>query len=219
MRPKFVIALLLFTFLVLGAIVFWKQHRSSELNHAVSPEAAVRVSPVESDVAKIAAPPLKPRPVPVVVAKSPTNSLTPEQRREAVEAEVERLQELSMNDDAASLSNILAALTNPAKEIREAAIDAAKQFGDTNAIPALKAAADATDDLQEKIAFLEAADFLTISPVEFDGPISSPTPEQVQLQIQKKAQRDARQQMLKQRLQGQNPQTQPKQDTLANPGN
>jgi HEAT repeat protein len=79
-----------------------------------------------------------------------------------------------MNDDPASLSNILADLTNPEKEIRDAAIEAAKQFGSTNAIPTLKAVAANTTDTEEQIALLEAANFLSLPPVDF----SQPTPPQ-----------------------------------------
>ena len=74
-----------------------------------------------------------------------------------------------MNDDPASLSNILADLTNPEKKIREAATDATKQFGSTNAIPALKAAVETTDDPQEKAAYLEAADFLSLPSMDVNG--------------------------------------------------
>ena len=79
-----------------------------------------------------------------------------------IEAETDRLQQLSMSDDPISLSNILADLTSPEKEIRAAAIEATKQFGSTNAIPALKAAAEASEDHEEKAAFLEAVDFLSL---------------------------------------------------------
>ena len=52
----------------------------------------------------------------------------------------DRLQDWSMNDDAESLNHIVAGLTSPEKEIREAAIEATKQFGSADAISALKAA-------------------------------------------------------------------------------
>jgi HEAT repeat protein len=55
-------------------------------------------------------------------------------------AEIDRLQDWSMNDDAESLNHIVADLTSPEKEIREAAIEATKQFGSADAISALKAA-------------------------------------------------------------------------------
>jgi HEAT repeat protein len=118
-----------------------------------------------------------------------TNILTPEQHQTAIDAETDRLQEWSVNDDPASLSNILADLTNPDKEIRVAAIEAARQFGSADAIPALKAAADATDDLQEKNDDLQAADFLSLPGIS-DSSVQLPlTPEQIQANAQRNAER------------------------------
>lgn len=71
-----------------------------------------------------------------------------------------------MNDDAESLNHIVADLTSPEKEIREAAIEAAKQFGSTNAISALKAAADSAENIEDKSAYLEAAIFLSLPSME-----------------------------------------------------
>jgi HEAT repeat protein len=89
--------------------------------------------------------------------------------RAAIDAEKKLLVSLSMNDDPQSLSNILAALSSPEKEVRMAAIDAAKQFEDTNAIPALRAAA-ATAEPNEAIAMLKAVNWLSTPSVEFSPP-------------------------------------------------
>jgi hypothetical protein len=166
MRPKFVFALLL-ALLVLGAAFIFKQHWG---NAAAPPSVneSVTSAPVVS-----AAPPSAPVSVPI--APVSTNVLTPEQRQTAIDAETDRLQQWSMNDDPASLSNILADLTNPEKEIRDAAIEAAKQFGSTNAIPTLKAVAANTTDTEEQIALLEAANFLSLPPVDFSQPTSPKT--------------------------------------------
>lgn len=75
-----------------------------------------------------------------------------------------------MNHDNTSFSNILVRLTSKDQEIRAAAIEAARQFGSSNAIPALTAAADATDDLREKIECLDAAEFLTLPALPFASP-------------------------------------------------
>lgn len=71
-----------------------------------------------------------------------------------------------MNDDAESLNHIVADLTSPDKEIREAAVEATKQFGSADAIPSLKAAADSTENIEDKAAYLEAADFLSLPNME-----------------------------------------------------
>jgi hypothetical protein len=81
-------------------------------------------------------------------------------------AEIDRLQDWSMNDDAESLNHIVADLTSPEKEIREAAIEATKQFGSTNAIAALKAAAGSVENIEDKIACLEVGNFLSLPSME-----------------------------------------------------
>ena len=125
----------------------------------------------------------------------PTNSVAaPESPSEAVQAEVERLEQLGLKDDSSSLSDILQALTSSEPEIRQAAREAARQFGSTNAIPALKAAAESAPDLKEKIDFLETADFLALPPANFDGVPVSLTPEQQQAEEQKQARRQLRKQ-------------------------
>ena len=206
MRPKFVLALVLVVLVVLGVAFLLKQHWG---NAATPP--AVNESVTPAPVASVAPPPA-PTPAPVA-ARVDTNVLTSEQRQEAIEAETDRLQQWSMNDDAASLSNILDDLTSSDKEIREAAIDAAKQFGSTNAIPALKAAANSTDDTQEKIDLLEAADFLALPGMTFDssGAGTPRTPEQIQADAQRRAEREARRQAQLQRRQG-------NQNSQSNPG-
>jgi hypothetical protein len=176
--------MLLLVLLVLGAAFLLKQHLG---NVAPSP-----VPPPASNVVASVAPP--PAPAPVPAAPVSTNALTPEQRQAAIDAETDRLQQWSMDNDPASLSNILADLTNPEKEIRDAAIEAAKQFGSTNAIPTLKAVAANTTDTEEQIALLEAANFLSLPSVNWGGSTTPKTPEQIQAATQRRAERDARRQ-------------------------
>jgi hypothetical protein len=190
MRPKFVFALLLLAFLVLGGVFLLKQHLGKKATPPPVTESVTPAPPPASNVVVSIAPP--PAPVPVPAAPVSTNALTPEQREAAIDAETDRLQEWSMSNDPASLSNILADLTSPEKEVRDAAIEAAKQFGSTNAIPTLKATADNTSDLQEKIALLEAADFLSLPPLDFSQPATPKTPERIQADAQRQAAREAR---------------------------
>jgi HEAT repeat protein len=105
-----------------------------------------------------------------------------------------------MNDDPASLSSILADLTNSEKEIREAAIEATEQFGSTNAIPILKNLAANDADPKEKAALLDAANFISL-PSIFDVD-NSTTP----------AEREARKQArMQKQAQNQNPPAAPNQ--------
>ena len=87
-----------------------------------------------------------PAPAPTTVSAITNVVLSAEERA----AEIDRLQDWSMNDDAESLNHIVAA----------------KQFGSTNAISALKAAADSAENIEDKIAYLEAANFLSLPSME-----------------------------------------------------
>jgi hypothetical protein len=184
-RPKFVFTILLLALLVLGGAFLLKQHWGNAatpppVNESMTPAPVVSVAP-------------PPAPVPAAPV-STTNAPTPEQRQAAIDAETDRLQQWSMDNDPASLSNILADLTNSEKEIRDAAIEATKQFGSTNAIPTLKAVAANTTDPDEQIALLEAANFLSLPSVNFDGSTTPKTPEQIQADAQRRAESKARRQ-------------------------
>jgi type IV secretory pathway VirB10-like protein len=175
MRPKIVFGLLVLAVLFLGIAVLLKQHTGSATVPA--PAAPEPVAP------PVASTPPPPAPSPTPIASPPPHVLTAEERQAAIDAEMGRLQDWSMNSDPASLSNILADLTNSEKDIREAAIEATKQFGSTNAIPALKAAAINSTDTDEQIEMLQAANFLTLPPLRVmpsqsaqNQPASSPGP-------------------------------------------
>ena len=206
MRPKFVFALLLLALLVLAGVFPLKWHLG---NGATAPAAIP--APADSNAGAGIVPPSAPPPVPA--ASAATNTLTAEHRQAAIDAETDRLQEWSMDDDPASLANILADLTNPEKEIREAAIEAAKQFGSSNAIPTLKAVAANTTDTEEQIALLEAANFLSLPGMTFGGPATPQTPEQIQAAAQRRAESKARRQaQMQNRAGNQNPQSPPDQN-------
>jgi hypothetical protein len=210
MRPKFVFAMLLLALLVLGAALYLKQHSGQVATPPASPAIATPAPPPPSNVVtRVALPPAS--------APAATNTLTPEQRQAAIDAETDRLQEWSMSDDPASLSNILADLTSPEKEIRDAAIEAAKQFGGTNAIAALKAAAANAHDTEEQIALLEAAQFLSLPSLSSSGP-DTRTPEQIQADAQRNDEKNAHRQAQRQKhISNQNSQSTPDQSTAPPP--
>ena len=189
MRPKVVIALLLPILLFLGMVLLFKQHAAN-----ASKPAEVAPAPAITSVA----PTPTPAPAPVVVKKT----VTPEEREVAINAEKDRLFEWEMNDDQESLSKILGDLTHAEKEIRLAAIEATKQFGSKDAIPTLKELVKNTDDTEEQAALLEAADFLSLTPMS-DSSVQLPrTPEQIQAEQQKIAKAEARKQARMQKRAG-----------------
>ncbi len=201
MRPKVVFALLLFAFAVLAAVFFLRPHSEP------AKPAPVASAPVPMNVA----PPAPAAPVvvaPPVVAPVVKANETPEEHQAAIDAEKDRLYDWSMSRDPNNLSNILADLNSPEKEIRMAAIEATKQLDNTNAIPALKAAAVNAADTEEEMAMLQAADFISLPQaplVPYDPSQEHLTPEQVQAQAQSQANAQARQQTYLQQ-DGQGPQ-------------
>jgi hypothetical protein len=188
MRTRFVLGVLVAAGLVLLAACYFRSRL------ATAPPETATAQTADTDPApanyqasaplRLAAPPL-------------TNGLpavSSEDRQDLIDAGVERLEQLALNDDPASLTDILQALTSSEKEIRHAAIEAAKEFGSSNAIPALKAAAESAADLKEKIEFLEAADFLSLPQATFEAGLTPLTPEQQQADDQRRAQRQLRRQ-------------------------
>jgi hypothetical protein len=80
----------------------------------------------------------------------------------AVKKRISQLIRLGREDDAKSYESIVGDLTNSTPAIRAAARDAAMQFGNRDAIPLLKNAAEVVQDPHEKVEFLDAADFLAL---------------------------------------------------------
>ena len=194
MRPKFLVVLFLLTGVVLAGVFYLKSHVAPVPTPPAIPEAAVAPAP-EAPV-MVATPPAPVVPVPV-----PVVALTPEQRQAAIDAEIERLRLAGLSDNPADLTVILTDLTNPEKEIREAAILATKQFGSTNAIPALQTAAENTTNATEKADLLEAADFIALPSTSISVATTPKTPEEVQAIQQQIVQREAaRQAKLQNRL-------------------
>ena len=184
MRPKIVIIILLAGLAGVSGILLIKHQGAPP--PAAAPIAITEIKPAAPQTARTitSVPPTAPAPV----AAAPV-AMTPEQRQAAIDAETDHLQQWSMNDDPASLSNILADLTSPEKEVRQAAIEAAEQFGSTNAIPILKNLAANDGDPAEKAALLEAAHFISL-PSIFDVDNSTTPAERDarrQAQMQKRA--------------------------------
>jgi hypothetical protein len=109
----------------------------------------------------------------------PAMAETPETQQEAhVANRVVELQNLGMENDPASLDTILSELDNRDASIREAAVDAAVQFGSRDAIPRLMDAGARTDSPEEKSAILEAIEFLKLPTLtEALGQNNQPTPD------------------------------------------
>ncbi len=147
--------------LIIGTAIFFKRHLSS----------APALSPVVASAQKPELP-QHTATVPAVTQKM----ITPEEREAAIVVEKDRLDSWAASSDSQSLSNILGDLISPAKEIRLAAIAAAKQCGNTNAIPVLRALAANAQDSDEAIALLDAADFLALPEIVWTQPVHPSSP-------------------------------------------
>lgn len=129
--------------------------------------------PAPTTVAVVRPPPSNP-PSPAVISVAPSASvaavaspasLTAEQRRTMIDAETEKLSTWAAQGTV-PVPEVTAALGNPEKEIRLAAIDAAKQSGNAAFIPALKTALAAAADPEEQEALLDAEEFLSLPAVD-----------------------------------------------------
>ncbi|MDD5141729.1 MAG: HEAT repeat domain-containing protein [Verrucomicrobiales bacterium] len=194
MRPKIVIAVLLAG--VVGvAIIFFLKPAANHPQPAVTPAAQPAATLPKPTAAAV--PQLPPNTnATVVVTPSQPKKPVPSSTDEAVDEEaakiqeqVDRLVDLSSNDDDASLQAILKELTNPNKVIRHEAIEATIQFGGHTAVPVLQDLAARTADPDEKKELLEAAEFLalpTLSEARAQNsnaqitqpPVPSPAPDQ-----------------------------------------
>ena len=220
MRPKVVLAVMLLAALALTA-AFYVQQRLTPLRPETPTEAEALPPPAaKAELAAASTPARRLMPAPTMSPVMAASPMTPEQEQEYIEGESSRLQSWSTKDDPASLMAILNDLTNSEKEVRLAAIEAVKQFGSREAIPALKADVAITTDTGEQIALLEAADFLSLPAIsDLDAPVPK-TPDQLQAEQQRRDREAARRQaQMQQRGQNQNPQPAPVGNPQAGAGN
>jgi hypothetical protein len=161
MRPGIVTVILFLAFGLLAVIFLFRPgHHETAVSeppsvpvaqpaHGDSPETApsVTASPfiTNTPVAVI-----RPAAVP---AAPPSGSAT---------ERVAELAALAMNDDSNSLNTIWSELSNPDPEIRAGALAAVVQFGDRSVTPRLRDLAAQTEDPSEKIAIIQAADYLDL---------------------------------------------------------
>lgn len=104
-------------------------------------------------------------------------------KQQQIVTKCQEMMDLAMMDDQASLKKIWKELSNPEKEIRTGAVDAIVQFGDRSKVKALREVAERTEDAEEKLHIIQAADFLTLPPMDLrpgatqvDTPLPPQTP-------------------------------------------
>jgi hypothetical protein len=199
MRPKILLAVLAVAGLVLGSVYLFKVPLPAPVTETSPVQKPVETNqPATKEVVlqKPVEPATNQAPQAATVTNPPPAYASEEAHESAINAEKDRLSNWAMNNDPQSLSNILADLNSPDQEIRLAAIDAAKQFEDTNAIPVLRDAATKATDPNEAIAMLKAVQWLNTPTVDFSSAGNSSqqnlTPAQTQTQAADKAKALAR---------------------------
>jgi len=114
---------------------------------------------VETPLPPLSAPNIQP------VAQVKTNAvrvadLSQDERQAKIGEEIMRINGVIGQNDSNAVALILNDLTNSEKEVRQQAVEAVKQLGDRDAIPALTNLVARTEDYEERHALQEAADFL-----------------------------------------------------------
>ena len=176
MRPKFVVAILLLAFVVLGTMVFLSRPARPVPGGGVPenmPTAQTATGSPPANIISVSMPPAGTNVIPPASAPPVVQATNPAVNAEDRNAE---LMALAMNDDTNSLNTIWSELANPDKEIRAGALAAVVQFGDRSVVPRLRELAAQTDDAAEKASILEAADFLELPSLGVPAATNSPPP-------------------------------------------
>jgi hypothetical protein len=161
MRPKIVILTILVAFGILGLIALLKGVTGGHSGDAGGQKPAVEAS-VESPTAAT-----NDQVVQVVQVNpnsSNTAAITEQLRAAEVENEVNQIQDLQGEADGTNnpiiITALLDKLSHPEAEVRKAVLDALKQLNDTNAVPGLEKAAESIKDPREKVAVLDAIEYI-----------------------------------------------------------
>lgn len=162
MRLKVVLIILFVASAILGtSLVFFKPDRSASSisKSVIMPAVQPATNPLPAKIIFA--------PTPVVVSKPPVvtnaqNSIPATNHDRFVQERNAELMALAMNNDAVSFNTIWSELSNPDREIRAGALAAVVQFGDRSVSPRLRDLAAKIDDAEEKVAILDAANFLEL---------------------------------------------------------
>ena len=165
MKVKVVIVALLLPIALLGIITWFSGGFRSTTPSTVTEVSPAKSMPALSVISEANATNLNPPKQQSLVAnpRAAKDKATEEEIHEqAVRRRIAELNDLAMNNDTNSLNTILSELNNSDKEIRKGALEAVIQFADRAAISRLQGIADRTGDATEKVALLEAIEYLKL---------------------------------------------------------
>jgi hypothetical protein len=155
MRPQVVVTVLGLALACLGLLAVFTRKPATPLQPPVSSGKIATANDGGNEPSRASLPTSLAAPALARIEPVPNHA-------EYVNQRISELQTLQLNNDANSLKAILSELPNPDRAIRDAAREAAVQFGDRSAIPILKDLADQTDDPTEKSELLAAAEYLAL---------------------------------------------------------
>lgn len=160
MRPKVVIFTVLVAFVALGMIAIFKG-----LNGIKTDAHAAQGSAMQTTSEKTVS--TNDLPGTVGYGLNTGNLAVSDELRAAVIAkEVEQIQDLEGQVDGTNnvmiINALLAKMTNPEAEVRQAVLDALKRMNDTNSLPGLQKVAAAISDPRERVAVLDAIDYIKL---------------------------------------------------------
>ena len=161
MRPKIVILLLGVT---VGLVALGVLLRNGLARH-LPEEPRVTEPTMESDPAR--------EPNTHINSGSSNTAEMMEQLRVAdVAKELDQVRELQAGGagNPATTALLLGKVTHRESEVRKAAVEALVQLGDTNAVPGLEEAVGQLQDSRDKVALLDAIDYLKLSEIGSGGP-------------------------------------------------
>ena len=162
MRPKFIFAFLGMTSLALG-LIFFPKNQVSRSEPLPQSETVRLTSTAQISNQMVSSADAGEATTPEIIGTPANDAQSIQEADETtIDSRVLQLKQWATEDDREALINILANLSDSEKEIRLAAIEAAKNFGSRDAIPSLQSLAATTDDTEEKNASIAAAEFLAL---------------------------------------------------------
>jgi hypothetical protein len=157
MRPKVVISIMVVAFGLIGLIALFKGVTGKNPSSGET-APVVSTAPLNSTATN--------NPPAVAAGNGNPPAISPEIRDALVENELARIRELQDEVDGTNNPIIIAALLekflSPEREVRIAALQALKEMDDTNAVPGLEKAEASLSDAREKVAVLDAIDYIKL---------------------------------------------------------
>jgi hypothetical protein len=166
MRPKVVILTLVAAFGLLGIIAVLKGVAGK---HAQDADGSLSGSTTNAGLASAAT-----NGSTTGMTGSSSTAVSEQMRAAVIAKEIEQIQQLQGEADGTNnpiiISALLDKISNPEADVRKAAVEALRELNDTNAISGLEKVVDNLKDPREKVAVLDAIDYLKMPSVMADVP-------------------------------------------------